>query len=560
MNNITRFVLYARKSSEREDRQVQSINDQIAYWEKKAKEEGIEIIKVYTEEKSAKTPYVRKAFQEMCEQISKWHIDGILCWKLDRISRNPIDTGAIQYMLQKWLIKRIITSDRIYYPEDSGLLFSVETGMANQYILDLSKNVKRGLWSKIDKGQFPGKAPQWYLNDQYTRTIVKDEIRFWLIKKMWELLLTGCHPPSKIAYIANKEWWYTNYKSQRAWWNPMAVSTLYAIFKNPFYAGYFKYNGKMIQGSHEPMISWDDFEKAQKLISHTKWSPIAIQTERPSVLAFPYTGTVICGTCGCMITAVKKYKTLRTTWEIKEYEYYHCTHKKDNSDFRCDQRKVIASDELWKQIEKIIESIDLDPEIFEWAKTAIKRRHSEETQGRENVYENINKTLEVEEKKKNRLLQMRLNGEFDGNYEEYERMKMEMEAKIEQFKIKRKELEKESVDWTELVERTFDFAKLASETFKNGNLEKKKEIFRAIGWNWTLKDGKLNANLQDWFLPFMKIKELHLSPLRRLEPTKKGISFERSDAFDDWFTGWWAHLGLNQGPTGYEPAALTAEL
>jgi len=128
---------------------------------------------------------------------------------------------------------------------------------------------------------------------------------------------------------------------------------------------------------------------------------------------------------------------------------------------------------------------------------------------------------------------MRLNGEFDGNYEEYERLKAEMETKIEQFKIKRKELEKESVDWTELVERTFDFAKLASKTFKNGNLEKKKEIFRAIGWNWTLKDGKLNANLQDWFLPFMKIKELHLSPLRRLEPTKKGISFERSDAFDD---------------------------
>ena len=240
-----------------------------------------------------------------------------------------------------------------------------------------------------------------------------------------------------------------------------------------------------------------------------------------------------------MITAVKKYKTLRTTWEIKEYEYYHCTHKKDNSDYRCDQRKVIASNELWKQIEKIIESIDLDPEIFDWAKTAIKRRYSEETRGREDVYENINKTLEVEEKKKNRLLQMRLGGEFDGNYEEYERLKTEIEEKIERFKIKRKELEKESVDWTELVERTFDFAKLASQTFKNGNLEKKKEIFRAIGWNWTLKDGKLNANLQDWFLPFMKIKELHLSPLQRLEPAKKSINFERSDALNDWITGWW---------------------
>ncbi len=142
-NTNTRFVLYARKSSESEDRQIQSIDDQINYWKKRAKEESIEIVKIYTEEKSAKTPYVRKIFQEMCEEISKGNIDGILCWKLDRLSRNPVDTGAIQYMLQKEMIQRIITSDRIYYPEDSGLIFSVETGMANQYILDLSKNVKR---------------------------------------------------------------------------------------------------------------------------------------------------------------------------------------------------------------------------------------------------------------------------------------------------------------------------------------------------------------------------------------------------------------------------------
>ena len=143
MKTNARFVLYARKSSESEDRQIQSIDDQINYWKRRAEEEGIEIIKIYTEEKSAKTPYVRKVFQEMCEEISTGNIDGILCWKLDRLSRNPVDTGAIQYMLQKEMIQRIITSDRIYYPEDSGLIFSVETGMANQYILDLSKNVKR---------------------------------------------------------------------------------------------------------------------------------------------------------------------------------------------------------------------------------------------------------------------------------------------------------------------------------------------------------------------------------------------------------------------------------
>lgn len=536
---MTRFVLYARKSSEREDRQVQSIDDQISYWKTKAQEEGIEIIKIYTEEKSAKTPYVRKAFQEMCEQISKGNIDGILCWKLDRISRNPIDTGAIQYMLQKGMIKRIITSDRVYHPEDSGLLFSVETGMANQYILDLSKNVKRWLWSKVSRGEFPWKAPQGYINDPISRTILRDDARYPLVRKMWDLLLTGCYPPSKIADIANKEWGFTTYQRKGSGWNRLAVSTLYTIFKNPFYAWYFKYNNKTMQGSHEAMVTWDEFEKAQKIISHTSGSPNIKNTERPSILSFPYTGTIQCECCGCMITAVKKYKTLRTTGEIRDYTYYHCTHKKDNSDFRCDQRKVISSAMIEEQIETALASIELVPEFFDWAKWVLQRRHSEETQGRETVYESINKTLEAEERKKNRLLQMRLWWEFDDNYAEYERLKAEMEKNIENYKIKRKELEKESINWTDLMERTFDFAKFASEKFKDGDIETKKMIFRALGWNWTLKDGKLKANLHDWFLPFVKFKEEQYSPLQRLEPTKKGISLRETNAFDDWITGWW---------------------
>ena len=69
-----------------------------------------------------------------------------------------------------------------------------------------------------------------------------------------------------------------------------------------------------------------------------------------------------------MITAVKKYKTLRTNGEIKEYIYYHCTHKKDNQDFRCDQRKVVSSDSFERQIEEAIESMEIIPQFFDWAK------------------------------------------------------------------------------------------------------------------------------------------------------------------------------------------------
>ena len=124
-----KYVLYARKSSESDERQVQSIEDQISYWKKRAPElnGNIEIVKIYIEEKSAKAPYVRPEFQKMIVELEKGETDGVLAWKLDRLTRNPIDTGAIQYMLQRQKIGRIITSDREYYPIDSGLLFSVET-------------------------------------------------------------------------------------------------------------------------------------------------------------------------------------------------------------------------------------------------------------------------------------------------------------------------------------------------------------------------------------------------------------------------------------------------
>ena len=114
-----RYFLYARKSSESDEKQVQSIADQIGYWQNRAMSLNIEIVRVFTEEKSALEPYKRTVFLEMITEIEKGGIDGILAWKLDRLTRNPIDTGTVQYILQKGKIKRIITSDREYYPQDS---------------------------------------------------------------------------------------------------------------------------------------------------------------------------------------------------------------------------------------------------------------------------------------------------------------------------------------------------------------------------------------------------------------------------------------------------------
>jgi len=181
-----KYVLYARKSSEGEDRQVSSIEDQVKRMSKISREQNLNIVKNNREAKSAKNPGSRPLFKEMLEYIENKKANAIITWQINRLSRNPIDSSKIQWMLQKGKIQEIQTIEKKYLPEDNVLLLSIESGMANQYILDLSKNVKRGLESRRQKGIFPHLAPVGYLNDKATHTIVKDPQRFDMIRKMWD--------------------------------------------------------------------------------------------------------------------------------------------------------------------------------------------------------------------------------------------------------------------------------------------------------------------------------------------------------------------------------------
>ena len=226
-NEPIKYFLYARKSSESEDRQIQSIDDQMNRLKQLAQTLHLDIKKIYTESKSAKKPDNRPIFDEMIERIEKGEASGILCWQINRLSRNPIDSGKLSWLLQRGVLRSIQTIDKQYLPEDNVLLFSVESGAANQFILDLSKNTKRGMLSKFEKGWQTGIAPLGYLNDKENKIIIKDPERFDLMRKMWDLMLTGNYNPRKILDIANNEWGFKTRKFKRMGGNPISYSGIY---------------------------------------------------------------------------------------------------------------------------------------------------------------------------------------------------------------------------------------------------------------------------------------------------------------------------------------------
>ena len=158
-DKTTKYYIYARKSTEDEDRQILSLDSQEKELLQVAEHLGLKVIKTYKESKSAKAPDKRPLFAEMIARIKCGEAQGVLCWKLDRLARNPDEAGKIIGMMQRQEILHIRSHEKDYYPEDNQLLSYVEFGIANQYIIDLSKNVKRGLKAKIEQGWYPVYAP-----------------------------------------------------------------------------------------------------------------------------------------------------------------------------------------------------------------------------------------------------------------------------------------------------------------------------------------------------------------------------------------------------------------
>jgi len=512
------YFLYARKSSESEDRQVQSIEDQINRLKVLAQDLGISIKEILTEAKSAKKPNCRPVFTSMLERIEKGEAQGILCWQINRLSRNPVDSGTLGWMLQQGALKSIQTIDRQYLPDDNVLLFSVESGMANQFIIDLRKNSRRGMEGKADRGWLPSRAPLGYTNDKLEHIIVEDKERFALVRRMWDLMLTGNYTPPQIREIANKEWGFRVPKSKRGGGGELADSVIYKTFRNIFYAGMFEWSGKVYKGNHKAMITLEEFDRVQIILGRNG-KPRSQEHE------FSFTGIMQCEVCGSMFTASEKKKIVKRTGEIKTYIYYHCGKK--NKKVKCEQEPMTLS-EAEEQIDIELERYTILPIFRQWALEILNRDNDKEIEARTKVYENQQKSAAEAQKELDMLTKMRYRDLIDD--ETFIKERDELKAKIAKLQSNLRETESRAEKWLELTEKTFVFACYARKEFiTTKDLGKKREIFAALGQNFSVKDKNVHIVPNEWFVPIEKAYPALEAEYNRVE-LDKSLSVEARNA------------------------------
>jgi len=105
-NQTRKFFIYARKSTDSEDRQVRSIADQIAELKELANKENLEIVDIIVEKQTAKKPG-RPMFADMLKRMEAGEATGILAWHPDRLARNSVDGGQIIYLVDIGVIKEL---------------------------------------------------------------------------------------------------------------------------------------------------------------------------------------------------------------------------------------------------------------------------------------------------------------------------------------------------------------------------------------------------------------------------------------------------------------------
>lgn len=345
------YFIYCRKSTEDDDHQALSLESQRRELTRFASEHSLPVTDVLFESRSARTPG-RPIFTRMLQRISKGEASGIIAWHPDRLARNAVDGGQVIHLLdrRKLFDLRFPTFTFENSPQGKFML-TIMFGHSKYEVDTLSELVKRGNRMKRELGWLPGRPPVGYLNirsDSGAKVIGRDPERFPVVKRLWELFLTGNYSGTELLALGADRLRLRTRRMWRMGGGEVSKSHLYRILRNPFYTGHLVFERRWYPASHEPMITVAEFNQAQKLLRGMR--------VRPRRYRFAYSGLMRCGYCQTAVVAERKVKPSGTA-----YIYYHCRH--DKRGLPCRERSI-EERELERQIISFFAGLDTDQQAL----------------------------------------------------------------------------------------------------------------------------------------------------------------------------------------------------
>ena len=474
---LKKAVMYVRVSSKEQAEQGFSPEAQRVCLYDFARRNAFDVVKEFEEAESAKDSR-RKEFAAMVEYIKARKIEHVLVEKTDRLYRNFKDYVLVEELTEKhgvtvWLVKEGGSIGKDSKASDK-LMHGIKTVMAKGFIDNLKEEVQKGFTVKISHGEFPHQAPLGYLNgkDPYNpkhNVIVPDPANRNLIFKMFEYYASGIYSMKSLIAKLEAEGLALNLppliKSRRLY-----VSTIQRCLINPFYIGRFEWNGKMIEGSHEPLIAPELWQKVQSVISGRN---INLRKEH-NVMPFAYKGMFTCGACARSVTAEKKKG---------RYVYYHCTQYKTE----CGQpwAKEETIDARFDRLTNILKISDAG---VAFVAAALKQSLSQKREGQDKAFDALINDQTRLKKRIDALYEDRLDKKINESF--YDTKFADYTIQLETLEERIGKHNRADISYYEFGHRILELAEKAEELAKIATPDEKRELAQFLLSNSKLMDGE----------------------------------------------------------------------
>lgn len=496
-----RYILYARRSSEENtDRQVLSIPAQIDEVRKKFPD--LNIIEIIEESKSAfKLDNRRPGFQKMIKMVREGKAEGILSWHPDRLSRGDYAAADIMSLLDQGLLKDLqFVSYHFMNTIEGKWMLRIALSQSRYNSDKQSVDVKRGMIKKCNRGDMPTKPPLGYMPDRWAekgfRRHIPDPDRFDLVRKMWDLMLTGQYSVLKIVR-QTKQWGLTTRPTKRTPAAPLSKTTVYRIFTNIFYTGQFQWAKEAYSGQHQAMVTLEEFEQVQTLIGNK-------HVPRPKIYESLTSGLVKCP-CGASVVLDVARKRIKHDGSIKIFRYARCSRNKKGA--QCQQAPIPLSD-LETQMQSFLERIRITPRFHEWAIKNINAVRENELTMREAELHSLRRSHDDCQKKLDNLLGLRISPEnTDGSLlsdEEFRERRASIMRDRDLLSERLKQADFNTDKWADILAEAFDTARRATEEFETGDTKKRKLLLSKIGANLVLDNKKLDLQAKRKYIAFVE--------------------------------------------------------
>lgn len=377
-----RFFIYARKSTESEDRQVRSIGDQLSELRDLARKENLLVIDELVESKTAKIPG-RPIFNQMVERVERGEATGVLAWHPDRLARNSVDGGRIIHLVDTGKIRDLKFPTFWFEPTSQGkFMLSIMFGQSKYYVDNLSENIRRGQRQKIKNGIWPMVGPVGYLNDRKTRVIYPDPVRAPLIRKAFELHAMGTFTIDRLMEAVN-QLGLTNRRGK-----PLSRPQYHRLLQNTIYCGILKYGNESYEAKHEPIVPKELFDAVQEVMAQRS------QPKGPELKQYLYRGLFTCGECGaCITTETQKGRNyLRCTKRVKR----NCT------------QAYVREEEIARQIGEVLQRVAIPDPSADWLLNELAKEQQHTTAARDEQRRIVETKYAECDRKLKRLLELHL--------------------------------------------------------------------------------------------------------------------------------------------------------